>query len=343
MASTSRRANAWCASSSGDCVASVTDSMCRLSEAQSTKPYSRASTNCASASVIWCLSGSTVRTRARDLVSPSAKRSSSSFACLPCWARSGRRGRVRRNGDDMGRLLRYGRRPHDRPEEGAMIRTASEVGAALSADRRRPERRRGKVRLAFERTSGGPAGRCALRRGRIVHHECGIKHTAAAEQGAERFVRRMNEIHVARGGVRECQLIHVREPLVELLRAVVHAVLEGEDSRDLILQRRERLRDLADLLRTRVRLVPEHHDVTDSGGGQRCRHGPRRGSRAAGKGGEADEAGDQGCAHGLEWRWADPGYLTTPWAAWAECPAMSRRRVRLRLHDERPTSTDAAA
>jgi hypothetical protein len=48
----------------------------------------------------------------------------------------------------------------------------------------------------------------------------------------------MDQIGVAHRGVRERQLIYVREPVVELLGAVVHAVLEGEDAWDLLLQRR---------------------------------------------------------------------------------------------------------
>jgi hypothetical protein len=70
------------------------------------------------------------------------KARSSSFDCFFCWARSGCDGSERLNGDDMGRLLRYGRRPHKRPEEGAKHIASSEMGAALSADRRRSVRQR---------------------------------------------------------------------------------------------------------------------------------------------------------------------------------------------------------
>src|SRR5688572_24538033 len=66
---------------------------------------------------------------------------SSSFACFFCCARSGRSGRERLNGDDTRRLLRYGRRPRDRPEEGVSDQSNRWMGAALPADRRRSVRR----------------------------------------------------------------------------------------------------------------------------------------------------------------------------------------------------------
>src|ERR1700694_1932500 len=116
--------------------------MCCLSAAQLVNPYSRARTSCASESVICRLSGNTPRTRARASESPDSKALSSSFASFFCCEGSGRDGSERENGDDMGGLLRCGRRPHNRPEEGARKTSyQAEMGAALSADRRRPQRR----------------------------------------------------------------------------------------------------------------------------------------------------------------------------------------------------------
>src|SRR5688572_31316297 len=60
----------------------------------------------------------------------------------------------------------------------------------------------------------------SLRCRRVVHHEHGIEDTQAPEQGTERLVRGVRQVGVARGGVRERQLEHVRESLVEILRAV---------------------------------------------------------------------------------------------------------------------------
>src|SRR5690349_14563819 len=74
--------------------------MCSLSAAQLAKPYSRASTTCASASAMGCLSGSSERTRAWDSASPAANDSSRSFAWRFCCSRFGRAGSERRNGDD---------------------------------------------------------------------------------------------------------------------------------------------------------------------------------------------------------------------------------------------------
>ena len=73
-----------------------------LSAAQLAKPYSRASTNCASASAMRCLSGSSARMRAMCFGVAGAKRGSSSFASFFCCSRFGRAGSERRNGDDMG-------------------------------------------------------------------------------------------------------------------------------------------------------------------------------------------------------------------------------------------------
>jgi hypothetical protein len=69
-------------------------------DAQLAKPYSRARTNCASASVMCCLSGSSERTRAWDSGSPAVNDRSSSFAWCFCCSRFGRAGSERRNGDD---------------------------------------------------------------------------------------------------------------------------------------------------------------------------------------------------------------------------------------------------
>jgi len=66
---------------------------------------------------------------------------------------------VRRNGDDMRRLLRYGRRPHDRPEEGVVSRSSAEMGAALSADRRRSRTPVWKVMIEWG-VGSGRAGVC---------------------------------------------------------------------------------------------------------------------------------------------------------------------------------------
>jgi len=74
--------------------------MCSLSADQLAKPYSRASTNCASASAMGCLSGSSERTRASDSASPAVNDSSSSFAWRFCCSRFGRAGSERRYGDD---------------------------------------------------------------------------------------------------------------------------------------------------------------------------------------------------------------------------------------------------
>ena len=66
---------------------------------QFAKPYSRASTNCASVSPIRCLSGSAARTRARASGSPRRNDASSSLASFFCCSRSARAGSVRRNAD----------------------------------------------------------------------------------------------------------------------------------------------------------------------------------------------------------------------------------------------------
>src|SRR6476620_5340883 len=64
--------------------------------------------------------------------------------------------------------------------------------------------------------------------GRVVHDEHVLQHAELAEQLAERLVRRVREVRIARRRVRERHLIDVRESLIALLRAVVHPVLERD-------------------------------------------------------------------------------------------------------------------
>jgi hypothetical protein len=54
----------------------------------------------------------------------------------------------------MKRLLRGGRCPHHRPEEGVGDRTTARVGAALSADRRRPATPTGNIGTVPSRDNG---------------------------------------------------------------------------------------------------------------------------------------------------------------------------------------------
>src|SRR5688572_24521858 len=137
-------------------------------------------------------------------------------------------------------------RPDDRACQ-AMISTSDDL-ARVPADRRAVATA-GRTRRLHARDA-----RLSLRCRRVVHYEHGIEDAQAPEQGTECLVRGVRQVGVARGGVRERQLEYVRESLVEILRAVVHAVLHREDAGNLLLERGERFGDLPDLLRARVGL-----------------------------------------------------------------------------------------
>src|SRR5712691_4528685 len=133
--------------------------------------------------------------------------------------------------------------------------------------------------------------RASLLRQKIDHHHI-RKHRP--EHLPQRLVFRMRQISIPILLAPKRHHEAVREPFVAVLRAHVRAPVEAQDSRDLVLQARERRLHRPDLLRRRLRLELERNDVVkrpfslsrlalggerqcerDSGEEGECLHGPK--------------------------------------------------------------------
>jgi len=96
----------------------------------------------------------------------------------------------------------------------------------------------------------------------VIDHEDILDDLQAFQMFHERDVSRVRQIGVPRALVSKCQHVHVGEAEVLSFRAVVDAVLKGEDAGDPVLQAAKGVGDLPDLVFCGGSFVFENDDVS---------------------------------------------------------------------------------